>query len=98
MLELLLLREFREFFKKRQVVDSPVVHADRAFAHRSFQPRILSGPMNIPEGAAAQMGFPFRWQPRANWDLIENGLEIDALILPDAGVRPGMNAFAATRN
>src|SRR6266550_6398714 len=97
MLECFLLREFREFFKKRQVVDSCVVHADRAFASRTFQLRILSRPMNVPEGTAAQMPFPFRWEPRANWDPIETCLEIDFLIIPDAGIRLGMNAFAATR-
>jgi hypothetical protein len=52
--------------------------------------------MNVPKGTAAQMPFPFRWEPRANWDAIETGLEIDAFIRPDAGVRLDMNAFAAT--
>src|SRR4029453_11657298 len=43
------------------------------------------------------MPFPFRWQPRANWDRVEARFEINALILPDAGVCLGMNTFVAIR-
>src|SRR5205814_10525471 len=63
----------------------------------AFQLRIFSGPVKVAESAAVQTPFPFRWQPRANWDRIEVRFEINALILPDAGVCLDVNAFVATR-
>src|ERR1700730_16061567 len=91
------LRKFSELYQKRKVVDSPVTDAQRTFARRAFQLRILSGPMKIAGSGAGQMVFPFSRQPGADWDLIEVRLQIDALVLANAGFGLGANAFGAAR-
>src|SRR5437667_12308682 len=86
MLERFVPRDFGQLFEKSKIIDTAVAHAQEALARGTFQLRILSRPMNLPESAAAQMLFPFRWQPRANWDGIEVCLAINASALPAAGV------------
>src|SRR5437773_10701612 len=96
MLERFIPCDFGQLFQKGEVVYASVADTQRAFAGRTFQLRIDSRPMDLPESAAAQMLFPFRWQPRANWDGIEVCLEINALVLPDARVPLATDAsFAA---
>src|SRR5712692_8122500 len=97
MLERFLLREFGELFEKSKMIDTSVAHAQEALARRTFQLRILSRPMDLPESAAAQMLSPFRWQPRANWEGTEGRFEIDAFILRDACVSLAMDASLAVR-
>src|SRR4029453_9800374 len=97
MFEWLLLGELRELFQKGNILDLPVTNTQRTFAGGAFQLRIFSRPVKVAESAAVQTPFPFRWQPRANWDRIEVRFEIDALIIPDAGVCLGVNAFVAAR-
>src|SRR5205823_10034236 len=97
MLERFIPCDFGQLFQKGEVVYASVADTQRAFAGRTFQLRILSRPMNLPESAAAQMLFPFRWQPRANWDGIEVCLEINAFVLPDARVPLAMDASLAVR-
>src|SRR5438034_6294554 len=96
MLERFIPCDLGQLFQKGEVVDASVVDTQRAFAHRTFQLRIGSRPMDLPKSVATQMFFPFCRQPRANWDAIKVCLEINALVLPDARVPLAMDAsFAA---
>src|SRR5215471_14402709 len=85
MLKRFLLRERGEFFEQREVVDSPVMHTQRSLSGGTLQLRILACPMYVPESGAAQMLFPFRRQPGANWNAVKVRFEIDTLVLSNAG-------------